>query len=128
MVANSGAKPRPTDFTGRERARLAEDAAKTKAEANKEAAAAAAAEAERKASEVVEVTGPNTYTPVVLDDVEAVDVVRTEEEFEVVTVLDDIQQMTYGVGNNYDFERGRKYKIPRHLADHLREKGYVYGG
>jgi hypothetical protein len=34
--------------------------------------------------------------------------------------------MTLGAGNNYSFEAGKKYKVAKHVATHLQEKGYLY--
>jgi hypothetical protein len=34
--------------------------------------------------------------------------------------------MTIGVGNHYSFEAGKKYKVAKHVAAHLQEKGYLY--
>jgi hypothetical protein len=35
--------------------------------------------------------------------------------------------MTFGAGNYYSFEAGKKYKVSRDLARHLEEKGYLAG-
>jgi len=34
----------------------------------------------------------------------------------------DINQMTLGVGTEYTFKAGQWYKVPAHVAEHLREK------
>ncbi len=44
----------------------------------------------------------------------------------VIRVNTDLKQVTIGVGNEYDFERGKRYRVPRHVALHLEERGYVY--
>lgn len=117
------AKARPADFTGRERERLAREAQEQQTARAAEMSMVTAAADEARATEVIDTT-VNSAEPVVLDDIEVANV-ELNEEFEVIQVLDDIQQMTYG-RETYDFERGRKYKVKKHIASHLREKGYVY--
>jgi len=49
-----------------------------------------------------------------------------EEEWKVIRVNTDIEQMTYGVGNEYTFLRGRRYRVPKHLYQWLESRGVVY--
>jgi hypothetical protein len=42
-----------------------------------------------------------------------------------VKALADVD-CTVGVGNNYSLEEGRTYDLPRHVAEHLLEKGLVW--
>lgn len=37
----------------------------------------------------------------------------------------DMEQVTIGVGNHFDFEAGRKYRLPFNAARHLAENGHV---
>lgn len=37
-----------------------------------------------------------------------------------------LEQVTIGAGNTFDFMEGRRYRVPRWVAAHLEEKGYVY--
>lgn len=39
--------------------------------------------------------------------------------------LIDIEQMTFGAGNYYDFSAGRKYVVSSELANHMRAKGLI---
>ena len=59
------------------------------------------------------------------DDFEPVVV---EAEYVVIRASDDLEDFTFGAGNNYTLVRGRKYRLPKAVADHLDEKGYVYHG
>jgi hypothetical protein len=34
--------------------------------------------------------------------------------------------MTIGAGNHYSFQAGKKYKVTQAVANHLKEKGYLY--
>jgi type III secretion system FlhB-like substrate exporter len=118
------AKARPADFTGRERERLArENAEQLEQRANEISLINAAAE-EKKATEIVDATTGKT-APVIVDEIQTVDV-ELEQKYEIIQVLDDIEQMTFGAGNLFDFKRGVKYKVTVELANHLREKGYIY--
>lgn len=49
-----------------------------------------------------------------------------EEPFRVIRVNADLSQVAIGAGTSYDFEEGRKYRVPKNVADHLEEKGYVW--
>jgi hypothetical protein len=44
----------------------------------------------------------------------------------VVRINVDLSNMTYGAGKIYNFTAGKKYSVPRGLAQHLEEKGYVW--
>lgn len=52
--------------------------------------------------------------------------VTVEEEWKVIRVNTDVEQMTYGVGNEYTFLRGRRYRVPKHLYQWLESRGVVY--
>lgn len=45
----------------------------------------------------------------------------------VIRVAVDLEDVTIGAGNQYTFRRGKKYKVPKHVADHLEEKGLLWG-
>lgn len=55
-------------------------------------------------------------------------VLVVEPETEVIMVNTDIEDMTYGAGNNYTFVQGRKYRVPKEVADWLDAKDYLYHG
>lgn len=52
--------------------------------------------------------------------------ITVEEEWKVIRVNTDIEDMTYGAGNNLTFLRGRRYRVPRDLYDWLESRGVVY--
>lgn len=74
-------------------------------------------------------TQPQAKSPVT-NPMEVVDLgeepVTVEEEWKVIRVNTDIEQMTYGVGNEYTFLRGRRYRVPKHLYQWLESRGVVY--
>jgi hypothetical protein len=61
-------------------------------------------------SEVEEVGGP----------------VNSDEVPVVVRVKETLENVTIGVGNNYNFQEGRQYRVPKRVADHLEEKNLVW--
>lgn len=52
--------------------------------------------------------------------------ITVEDEWRIVRVNTDIEEMTYGVENTYTFLRGRRYRVPSHLYDWLESRGVVY--
>jgi hypothetical protein len=120
-VANS--KTSPLDATGR----AAEQAAKKNQEALKkrqdEISIATQVEAESMERDVFDPKHPDA--PLVLDDI--VDVgVTTAGDMVVIRTITDVDDMTYGVGNNYTFKAGVKYRVPVGLANYLEQLGYIW--
>ena len=107
--------------------RAAEEATKKNAEALKkrkeEISIAAQVEAEHLENNVFDPKHPDT--PLVLDEIENVGV-TTANDTVIIRTITDIDEMTYGVGNHYSFKAGQKYKVPKNVAAHLQEKGYLY--
>jgi|SRR5215469_9053029 len=52
--------------------------------------------------------------------------ITVDEEFKVIRVNTDIEEMTYGVGTSYTFLRGRRYRVPKHLYLWLESRGVIY--
>lgn len=63
--------------------------------------------------------------PLVLDEIEDVGVV-TANNTVIIRTITDIDDMTYGVGNDYTFKAGVKYRVPVALAAHLEQLGYIW--
>lgn len=116
-------KVKPTDVTGRAR----EDALKANAEALAESASRmsmATAEAQIKLeTEVIDATIPDRPTVIVDDPIK----LGKQDDSVVIRVVEDIENMTLGAGNNYSFKAGQKYQVTRAVAKHLEEKGYLAG-
>lgn len=51
--------------------------------------------------------------------------VKLREATEIVRAREDCQFML-GAGNHYYFSAGRAAKVPKHVADHMREKGLIW--
>jgi hypothetical protein len=120
-VANTPTSP--LDATGR----AAETAAKKNAAELKkrkdEISIAAQVEAESLENNVFDPKRPDA--PLVLDEIENVGV-STAGDMVVIRTITDIEDMTYGVGNNYTFKAGVKYRVPSHLAVYLEQLGYIW--
>lgn len=43
-----------------------------------------------------------------------------------IRVNEDLENVTIGAGTLYNFEAGRRYSVPKNIADHLEEKGYIW--
>lgn len=48
-----------------------------------------------------------------------------EPETAIIRANYDLEQVTVGAGNHYDFEEGRKYEVPLNVAKHLAQKEIV---
>ena len=113
--------PSPTDTTGRTRAALAEQYEKEQSEKSK---SMSMINAQEKAilEQPIDATVPNRET-VIVDNV--VELASEDEDRVEIRVVQDIDNMTLGKGNNYSFKAGQKYVVTRHVALHLKEKGYL---
>lgn len=117
------AKAKVTDVTGRQREKMIKDSAEALAARANEMSMATAAKEFKDATEVVDLTHPEK--PTVIDEVESVGVELADDTV-IVRVAENIEMMTIGAGNNWSFQTGKKYKVPKNVADHLKEKGYLY--
>ena len=113
----------PLDATGK----AAEDAAKKNAAELKkrqdEISISRAAEEELLETAVFDPKKPDA--PILIDEIEEVGVSVNNDKV-VIRTIADIEDMTYGVGNNYTFKAGVKYSVPRDLADYLERLGYIW--
>lgn len=64
--------------------------------------------------------------PIVIDEVEEIGVSVQGEQKVIIRTVTDIEDMTFGVGNVYNFKAGVKYSVPRELAAHLERLGYIW--
>jgi hypothetical protein len=114
-------KVKPTDVTGRNReAQVAENIEALTARANEMSMASATAQVKLE-TEVIDATQPDRQTIIVDEAIE----VGTSDSSVEIRVVQDIENMTLGAGNNYNFKAGQKYKVTKQVALHLREKGYL---
>jgi hypothetical protein len=52
--------------------------------------------------------------------------ITVEDEWRVIRVNSDVDEMTYGAGNTLSFLRGRRYRVPRGLYEWLESRDLVY--
>lgn len=114
------ARPRPADYTGRQREKLARENQEVVQARQEQIAMSQAAQAVFDDS-VQDVAGP-TLT----ETDEQGEVIYVEAPARVIRVNSTIEDMTFGAGNNYTFKEGQQYRVPAVLADHLEELGYVW--
>lgn len=119
-MANS--QTSPLDSTGR----AAETARKANAKAlqdrAEEISLVRAAEIESLQNDVFDPKKPDA--PILLDEVEEVGVAVNNDTV-IIRTHQDIEDMTFGVGNHYSFKNGVKYRVPRNLAVYLDNLGYL---
>lgn len=119
------AKTSTRDFTGRQREKLQAEHAEELAK--REAELSTAHEAERVANETEVIDHTNPALPdVIVDETIALGDDEDDEDMVVFRVNEDLENVTIGVGNVYDFKAGPKHRAPRHVYQHLDEKGLVW--
>jgi len=117
--------PRAGDFTGKQKAELAEKHA-AEQEARTNQIAMATAEAAAKETETIDLAPRTEETkPEVVGEV-AVQDVDVHEPLVEFRVIENLEMVTIGQGNHYDFVQGQKYKAPKRIYDHLEEKGLIW--
>jgi hypothetical protein len=114
-------KKSPTDVTGRNRDELASQFAETQVERAGEMSLATA-EAAQQLDQAIDATKPNRAT-VIVDSV--INTAKPDDDTVEIRVVESIDSMTLGAGNYYSFKAGQKYVVSRHVANHLKEKGYL---
>lgn len=112
---------KPSDFTGRQRDILAQEALEKQQEAANNMALATAEAAFKSEHEVLDATKPNIIDTVVVEDIKK----TSDKASVVIRVAEDIDSMTLGAGNYYSFKAGQKYEVTPAVADHLEQKGYL---
>jgi hypothetical protein len=117
-------KAKVTDVTGRQREEQMKAHAEELAQRAGEMSMASAVAAAKLETEITDLTNPSNPTTVI-DEVESVGV-SLADDVQVIRLAEDLDFVTIGVGNHYSFKAGQKYKVPKHVAAHLQEKGYLY--
>ena len=118
------AKSKVTDVTGRQREEQIKAHAEELAQRAGQMSMATAEAAAKLETEVLDLTSPNKPATVI-DEVESVGV-SLADDTQVIRVAEDLDFVTIGAGNHYSFKAGQKYKVAKHVAAHLQEKGYLY--
>lgn len=116
-------KAKPTDATGRQREKLQAEFAEQQQEAASRVALATAQKAVDLENEVIDATTPTRETIIVDEPT----IVSNAGKTVTIRVIETIENMTFGAGNYFSFEAGKKYQVDLDLARHLDEKGYLAG-
>lgn len=115
-------KVKPTDVTGRAREEaLAANAEVLSQRAGEMSMATAAAQAQL--DQVIDATVPDRQVVIVDETI----TLGSQDNAVEIRVIEDIENMTLGAGNNYSFKAGQKYSVTKSVAQHLKEKGYLAG-
>ena len=121
MATNNATSP--LDHTGHAKEQAQKKNAAERAKRAEEISMINAIEAERLEHGVFD---PKTQDEtIVLDEIENVGVSLANDTV-VIRTQTDIENMTFGVGNEYSFKAGVKYTVPRAVADYLERLGYVW--
>jgi hypothetical protein len=67
-------------------------------------------------------------TSVMKDELDVDKEIELEAPTRTIIPLITLDQVTFGAGNHYNFEEGRKYVVPVELARHLSSKGLLWEG
>jgi hypothetical protein len=124
------ARKAPGDFTGNNAAKLAAERDAVLKERADELTTIVQTELEQN-DDVIDAVPLTGDAPVIVDPIEepspsqVVIVEEEEEPTEIVRLAEDIPQMTVG-RNIYDFEAGKRYRLPKHVVDVLRYKEKLY--
>lgn len=114
----------PMDATGKAAESAAKARAKELAERQDEIALVRQAEAVSLANDVFDPLKPDT--PLVIDEIEEVGVSVRGDDMVIIRTMHDIEDMTFGIGNNYSFKANVKYRVPKKLANYLTSLGYTW--
>lgn len=116
-------KTSPLDATGK----AAEDAAKRNAAELKkrESEISMMRQAEEELLETAVFDPKKPDQPILIDEVEEVGVAVNGDKV-VIRTITDIDDMTFGVGQSYNFKAGVKYSVPAALANYLEQLGYIW--
>jgi ferritin-like protein len=120
-VANKPTSPQ--DATGRAAELAAKANAKALADRAEEISISRQAEAISLENDVFDAKNPDK--PILIDEIEEVGVSVNNDKV-VIRTHQDIEDMTFGVGNTYSFKAGVKYSVPRELAAYLNQLGYTW--
>lgn len=117
------ARKRAGDFTGQQTEKLQQENAEALKARAQEISMMAEVAADENAKPVDYTNGP---TPPPAAELEVAEQVELLEPTRTIIPNTNLESVTFGAGNHYTFEEGRKYVVPRELADHLRGKGLLW--
>jgi|SRR6059058_2933747 len=122
------ATTRAGDYTGTQKAKLAEEKKEEQQAAAASMALATAAQeaADQEPVDLTPKTNPFEYVEKTPEDAVEITDVEVSEKIVKFRVNENLENVTIGVGNHYDFEVGRDYKGPVSIYEHLDERGLIW--
>lgn len=114
----------PMDATGRAAENAAKARSKEIAERQDEISLVRQQESASLQNDVFDPLKPDV--PLVIDEIEEVGVTVRGDEMVIIRTMHDIEDMTFGIGNNYSFKANVKYRVPKKLALYLTQLGYTW--
>jgi hypothetical protein len=120
-------KANPRDFTGRQKQLLAEQAAEQRAQRGDEISMIDA-QARVAKEQPIELDSSGRQVQQQPADISEQDPapVQVAPEFATIRVNCDLEKVTIGQGNHFDFVEGQVYRVPYHVALHLDALGYIW--
>lgn len=123
MPAARATKPTPKDYTGNQKRILAEQHREEQA-ARQGSIAMRAQQAAEGLDIPVDLTGGSVTVAPADGDVDGP--VQVEPDFATIRIACDLEKVTVGQGNVYEFVEGQVYRVPMNVARHLNNLGYVW--
>lgn len=119
-------KVNPRDFTGRQKQILAEQTAEERARrADEITMIDAQARVARDQPIELDSTGREVPREADVSEQEPAPI-QVAPEFATIRVNCDLEKVTIGQENNFDFREGQVYRVPYNVARHLDSLGYIW--
>lgn len=119
-------KANPRDFTGRQKQLLAEQNAEERAKRSEEISMIdAQARVAKERPIELDATGREVQRESAVTEQDPAPV-QVMPEFATIRVNCDLEKVTIGQDNHFDFVEGQVYRVPYHVALHLDALGYVW--
>lgn len=115
-------RKRAGDLTGLETERLQKEHQAELKQRAQEISMMAEVEAEQNDIPIDYSHGPLTHNP----ELDVEDEVELKPANQVIIPNTNLESVTFGAGQHFSFEEGRKYTVSRELAEHLRSKGLLW--
>lgn len=116
-----------SDFTGRQREMAAEAAREELLARKDQIAMAQQLEMELIETDVFDPSSGSSLGKLEQVEMEVSSPTGSAQKKVIIRVVEDIENMTFGVGTNYTFKAGQKYQVTKEIADHLESCGYLLG-
>lgn len=110
----------PRDYTGKKKQQLAEEKQEEQLQRAEELALITA----EKTASLEEVN--EEFIDALPSNITQSDSVEVAEEHVIVRTNCDLDNVTIGYGNTFNFKMGQRYKVPRWIADYLKHRDFLW--